>query len=219
VPVIDHLIGRMERVAAARDIVVVTRADKQDVIAHALAGGHEVHLGEPPNVAASLLLGLEHARSRDPEGIAGSVVIAGFPDTLFSPEDAFALLVTELKRSAPPVDLVLGLFESDEPQRGDVVDLDTHGLVRSVTPKPADPTTNLVWGLFAARTSALEGLTGVSEPGDHFSQLAREGRVRGVRLGSDYVDIGVPETLKRFAPGVFDQRAAELDSPGRDDTA
>jgi hypothetical protein len=42
--------------------------------------------------------------------------------------------------------------------------------------------------------------------------------VRGVRLGSDYVDIGVPETLKRFAPDVFDQRAVRLESPRRDDT-
>ncbi len=77
--------------------------------------------------------------------------------------------------------------------------------VRSVVPKPQRPATNLIWGLAAARPAALRELETVSEPGDLFSRLARQGRVRGVRLGSDYVDIGIPEVLARYVSEAFPQ--------------
>jgi len=181
-PIMDHLVSCM-KAARADELRVVTRHEKQDVAKHARAAGATVIFGNPATVAESLALGLA--------GLSGSTVaLIGFPDTLFTPPDAFVQLVAEL-RSA---DAVLGLFHSPEAERGDVVDF-RDGRVLGVEPKPTAPRTDLIWSLLVARASALQGVAESREPGDLLDRLARSGRVAGVDLGSDFIDIGVPASL------------------------
>lgn len=183
-PVMDYVVERL-RAAECRELRVVTRPDKADVIEHAEELGAEVVLGEPPTLAASVVLGLQ--------GLAGSdVVLVGLPDTLWEPIDGYVQLLEHLGESA---DAVLGVFESDEPERSDVVVLDEQGAVRRVHVKEIDPPGRLVWGCFAARVAALAGLERCPTPGHYFAGLAVAGTVRAVSFPGRMVDIGTREAL------------------------
>ena len=192
-PIMAHLLGRMAQLVSPERVLVVTRPDKTDVSDYARSSGHRVVTGRPRTVAESLMLGLTAADEvwgANPDRI----VLFGFPDTLFAPADAYARLTAELEGGT--ADVVLGLFHFADPSRADVVELNGRR-VQSVQPKPPNPVSDLVWGIGVARRRALDGLTEVTEPGDLFGRLAQEGRVAGVDLGADYLDIGVPDILRQ----------------------
>lgn len=192
-PVMDHLVERM-RLGGCSQLRVVARPEKLDVIAHAGELGAVVIQGRPRSVAASLLLG---AAELDP----GDVVLFGFPDTLWDPPEGFARLVSEL---GVRYDIVLGVFDSREPQRSDVVVLGEDGAVRSIQVKPARPDSTLVWGCLATTVAALDGLEAYDEPGRFLDEGASGGRIGAVRFDSELVDIGTPES---FAAHVDLERA------------
>lgn len=180
----DYVVERL-RHADCEELRVVTRPDKADVIEHARDLGAKIVTGEPPTMAASIALGIR--------GLAGSdVVLVGLPDTLWEPMNGFVQLLEHLVEGA---DVVLGVFESDEPERSDVVVLDKRGAVRRVHVKEADPPGNLVWGCFAARAGSLAGLERCPSPGHYFAGLTVAGTVRAVRFPARMVDIGTPEAL------------------------
>jgi glucose-1-phosphate thymidylyltransferase len=183
-PVIDRLVDRM-RAGGADEVRVVTRPDKHDLIGHALAEGATIALGEPANVSESVLLGAAGAAGDD-------VALVGFPDTLWEPLDGFARLVRLVEAGA---DLALGLFRGDEPERYDVVVLDADGRVRDIETKVPEPSSDLIWGCFAARVGALDGLADAPEPSVHFLRLVRAGRAASAFLSSDFVDIGTREAM------------------------
>lgn len=178
--VMDYLVERLR--AVTEEIVVVTRPDKHDVIQHSRSLGLRVVEGEPSSVSASLLLGLGEA----------DTVLFGFPDTIWEPVDGFVRLVDALAEA----DAVLGVFESEEPERSDVVALDGDR-VEAVDVKPAEPRCNLIWGCAAARADALVGLDRHDQPGLLFHELAEEGRVRAVRFPGEMIDVGTPAALER----------------------
>jgi glucose-1-phosphate thymidylyltransferase len=184
-PIMEYLVERM-RAAGARDVVVVTRPDKPDVAAHAATLGLRVVYGTPATAAESLALGLRDADEDD-------VVLLGFPDTIWQPVDGFTRLLEELNEGA---DAVLGVFESPEPERSDVVALDGDRVL-SVEVKPSEPRSALIWGCAVARKRALEGLRRHDEPGTLFDELAGQGRVRAVPFPGQMIDIGTPEALAR----------------------
>ena len=189
-PVMDFLHDAL-RAARCGGIRVVTRPDKDDVVDHAGRLGCEVVLGEPPDVAASLALGLGGLGRDD-------VVLFGFPDTIWEPYDGFTRLLARLDDDAR-CDVVLGLFELEDVRAADEVRCDAVGGVLSVVPKPADPVGNTTWGCLAARVGVLDGLSGVTEPGALVATLARArpGSVVGVLLGPGFVDVGTPAGLAR----------------------
>ena len=179
-PVMDYLVERLR--AVTDEIVVVTRPDKRDVVEHSRSLGLRVVEGEPSSVSESLLLGLSGA----------DTVLLGFPDTIWEPVDGFVRLVEALEES----DVALGVFESEEPGRSDVVALDGDR-VEAVDVKPAKPRSNLIWGCAAARAETLTGLDRHDQPGLLFDEVAREGRARAVRFAGAMIDIGTPEALAR----------------------
>jgi glucose-1-phosphate thymidylyltransferase len=193
VPVMTHLVRRM-RAAGCDEIRVVTRPDKADIIGFATDAGLSVVTGRPEHVVASVSLALAR-----PSELAGDdVVVLGFPDTVWRPDDGFAVLLRAL--SARDAGVVLGLFGSDEAARGDVVQLATEGRVGRVSAidvKPSQPSSRLIWGCAVLRRAALTGWEAESEPGRWFARLAPDGRVLGVYLSDDFVDIGTPESLAR----------------------
>jgi glucose-1-phosphate thymidylyltransferase len=185
-PLMDYVVERM-RAAPCGELRVVTRPEKRDVVEHAAELGAVVIEGRPETLAASIALGLDALEADDH-------VLIGLPDTIWEPADGFAQLLAEL---APETDVVLGLFSSPEARRSDVVSVAASGVVTRVDVKPEQPATNLIWGCAAARARALIGLEKRAWPGEYFDELAKEGRVRGVRLGDDYLDVGTREALRR----------------------
>lgn len=192
-PVMAHLVERM-RGAGCDEIRVVTRPEKRDVRTFANDAGLSIVTGRPEHVVASVSLALAH-----PTELAGDdIVLLGFPDTVWLPDDGFALLLREM--TALDADVMLGLFGSDEAARGDVVTLATDALVDRVLAidvKPPQPSSRLIWGCVAVRRAALIGWEAESEPGRWFGRLAPAGGVLGAYLSDDFVDIGTPEALAR----------------------
>jgi glucose-1-phosphate thymidylyltransferase len=186
-PVMDYLLDRLEA-AGCDEIRVVTRPDKQDVAGHAAARGARVIEGQPECVAASLRLGTAGLRDVD-------TVLFGFPDSLWEPVDGFMRLLAAL---GDGTDVALGLFACRELERSDVVVVGADGRVHAVHVKPRRPPAQVVWGCAAALVAALDGLDRHAEPGFLFDELARDGRVRGVSLEGEFVDIGTPAALARL---------------------
>jgi glucose-1-phosphate thymidylyltransferase len=181
-PVMDYLVERM-RAAPCDELRVVTRPEKADVAERARALGALVIEANPPSVADSLLTGI---RGLD----ADDVVLFGFPDSLWDPLDGFAHLLDGLD------EVTLGLFRCASLTRSDVVTVEGEGdRVTGIHVKPADPPSELIWGCLAARAGAFEGLPGHEEPGLYLDGLARAGRVRGIDFGTEFVDLGTPESL------------------------
>lgn len=185
-PVLEHVFERMRRAAA--EIRLVTRPEKPDVAEHARGLGAVVVEGRPASVAESLRLGCRGLARDD-------VVLLGFPDTIWEPEDGFVQLLDALDERT---DVALGCFRSAELERSDVVVADADGTVRAVHVKPAQPAAQVIWGCAAARLAALDGLRRHDEPGRLFDELARSGRVRALRFAGEFVDIGTPEALERI---------------------
>lgn len=195
-PVMAHLVERM-RSAGCDEIRVVTRPDKRDVRSFANDAGLSVVTGRPEHVVASVSLALTL-----PTELAGDdIILIGFPDTVWLPDDGFGLLLREM--TASDANVMLGLFGSDEAARGDVVTLATEATgvtaarVIAIDVKPPLPSSRLIWGCVAVRRSALIGWDAESEPGRWFARLAPAGRVLGAYLSDDFVDIGTLEALAR----------------------
>lgn len=190
-PVIDYLAERM-RAGGAEELRVVTRPEKRDVAARAGELDARTIEVRTRTVTESIAAGLE---GLEPD----TVVLLGFPDTVWEPVDGFRRLVETL---ATGPDVVLGLFRTPDLHRSDVIRFDVSGRVAGVAVKPADPPSDWIWGCAAARRSALDGLDGEAEPGRHFDSLARQGVVAGVELSDRWLDIGTKEALGRVAANV-----------------
>jgi NDP-sugar pyrophosphorylase family protein len=190
-PVLDFLVERM-RAAPCDELRVVTRPEKRDVAERARALGALVVEGRPPSVAGSLLLGIDGLAPVD-------VVLFGFPDSLWEPVDGFARLLAALGSDD---EVVLGLFSTRDLERSDVVVLSGPDRVAEIHVKPEEPPSELVWGCLCGSAAVLGGMRGYDEPGEYLDRLAREGRVRGVRFGTEFVDIGTPEALRDYADTV-----------------
>ena len=179
---VDYLVERMA-VARPDTIRLVTRPAKTDVAAWARRRGLEVVHAEPPDVAASLLNGMH--------GLADDViVIVGFPDTVWEPADGFERLVAAVRDGA---DVALGLFETAEPRRCDIVEATPRGRVTGIEVKPAAPGGSTTWGCLAARKRVFAGMSAWSEPGAYLDAICSSTICVGLHLGDRYVDIGTPE--------------------------
>ena len=185
-PVMDHLVARL-RAARVDELRVITRPEKEDLVRHCARLGAVVVPGHPIDVAASLKLGLAGLQDHDE-------VLFGFPDTLWEPENGFVPVLAALRGGAR---VALGLFETPDLQRSDVVAFGADGEIAGIEVKPAVPPSDVIWGIAAAHAGTLAGLQEGTEPGVYFGRLAEGGGVVGVRLSSEWIDVGTPESLSR----------------------
>jgi glucose-1-phosphate thymidylyltransferase len=186
-PVIDRIVERM-RAGGAAELRVVTRPEKEDVIAYAGRVGASVVLGRPATINESFAAGMAGLAPED-------VILLGFPDTIWEPLDGYRLLVEAVEQGE---DVVLGMFEAAEVAGADFVRLDEAGRIEGIDIKPERPASDLIWAAAAARRRALEGLERVEWPSSHMQARLRErGPLRGIRLSRSYVDIGTREALRR----------------------
>jgi dTDP-glucose pyrophosphorylase len=183
----EYLIERMRR-ASCTELLVITRPEKHDVVEYARQQDARVILARPRSVSESLLAGLRDLDDSD-------VVLFGFPDNIWEPEEGFVKLVEALDESCR---VALGLFRSETPKRCDVVSVSTRGTITGVYVKSEEPPSDLIWGCGVAYAGALRGLGEYDEPGHYFDQLARHEDVRGVWLSETCIDIGTKETLSEL---------------------
>ncbi len=188
-PVMDSIVERM-RAGGCTRLRIVTRPEKEDVIAHADQLGAEVILEKPRTLGESFLFGLTDLAEED-------IVLFGLPDTLWEPVDGYRRLVTAVHEGA---DVALGLFRVDvsDLTRSDVVVVGDDGAIERIVVKPTAPPSEWIWGCAAASTSMWAGLTRVEWPGEHIDLLRREGRaVCGFKLSDVWLDVGTHDALER----------------------
>jgi len=75
------------------------------------------------------------------------MVLLGFPDILFRPKNAFVSLLNKQRKTG--ADVVLGLFESANPHKADMVDIDEEGRVQNIVIKPQDTKLKYCWAIAA----------------------------------------------------------------------
>jgi hypothetical protein len=176
------------READVDEIRVVTRRDKEDVVACARDLGAEVALGRPRSVGESLALGAAELGADD-------LALIGFPDTVWEDGDVYPALLEALGSA----DVCLGLFAHVDPAAADVVSTTEDGRVLAIEVKPARPAGDLIWGCAVVRGAVLAAPD--DEPGRTFDELAGDGRVTAVRFRGAFVDLGVRERLERALEG------------------
>jgi NDP-sugar pyrophosphorylase family protein len=185
-PVLDYAVERL-RAARPDTIRVVVRPEKADLTERARVLGLDVVEARPSSLAESIVAGIAPLADED-------AVIVDLPDSIWEPVDGFKVLLQHLTAET---DVVLAIFRSAEPERGDVVDVADEDRVVAVHAKSPDSPGDSVWGAFTARAGVLRGLDRYRDPGDCFDDLARRGRVRAVRFPGEFIDIGTKEALAR----------------------
>jgi glucose-1-phosphate thymidylyltransferase len=185
-PVIERLVSRMEA-GGCTEIRVVTRPEKADVRQYARHRGLTVVLARPPHVGASVFAGLSGCGEE-------RLVALGYPDTLWEPPDGFATLRALV---GGRTEVVLGLFDTPDAARSDVVLTDQSGRVTDILVKPPQPPSALIWGCLVARAGALAGIDRVEWPSELLRPLIAEGRVKAHYLSDRWLDIGTREALGR----------------------
>lgn len=153
--------------------------------------------------------------------VNNALVAFGFPDIFFEPADAYVRLLST--QAATNADVVLGLFPTNQPQKMDMVDIDSNGRVLEIVVKPFHTNLHYTW-IIAVWTPVFtsfmhEYLCSIlreseqvdSESGEYTlgqhelflgevvqAAISNDLTVLGVVFPNDsYIDIGTPEDLVR----------------------
>lgn len=148
-PVTQFLLEKMAA-AGVRNVFAVVRRGKWDILDTfgdgSAAGVNLAYVvTERTNSAPETL-------SRAFPFVASQLVVFGFPDILFKPDDAFARLLD--RQRATRADVVLGLFKAHDTSHMDMIELDRQGRVRAMNLKPRRTRLKWCW-LFAVWTPAF----------------------------------------------------------------
>jgi glucose-1-phosphate thymidylyltransferase len=200
-----HFLLEKMRAAEITKAYIVLREGKWDIPAYFRSGALvDMRLGyliAGPNCGPPCTLDEAY------DFVRHAVVAFGFPDILFSGEDAFCRLLS--KQSENNAQIVLGLFPADQPQKMDMVELSEDGHVTDLVIQPPETELRYSWDVavwtpefteFMHRYLNTETSAGSEISVGHVIQAAiREGmRTEGVEVSDEpYYDIGTPEGLSR----------------------
>jgi glucose-1-phosphate thymidylyltransferase len=175
-------------VGGATELRVVTRPEKEDVIAYAQTVGATVVLGHPANINQSFAAAMR--------GLAGDdVVLLGFPDSIWEPVDGYRTLVEAVIGGE---ELALGLFDAPGVVGSDYLRLDDSGRIVGFDIKPDKPASTWIWGAAAARVRALDGLEREEWPSAFMDGKRRQGvELCGIPLSDTYIDVGTKDALRQ----------------------
>jgi glucose-1-phosphate thymidylyltransferase len=184
-PVMDYLVERM-LAAQCTELRIITRPEKEDVVAYAERIGATLVLGYPETINESLAAGLSGLAESD-------IALLGFPDSLWEPIDGYARLIEAVEAGS---EVALGLFDVPGVVGSDYLSVDGSGQITEFHIKPEHPPSSWIWGCAAARVRALAGLAEVEWPSQHMDTVRRRGDLVAVPLSAQYVDIGTPQSLE-----------------------
>ena len=210
-----HLFQKFRR-AGATTAFVILRDGKWDIPAYfgdgTVVGIELAYLVIPGSI------GPPDTLDRAYSFVSNNIIVFGFPDIIFSPDDVFERLLTRMRQTH--ADVVLGLYRAHDVRQMDMIDVDGEGRVRSVILKPPSSTFRYAWVCAAwtpvftrfmhdflqhERAKAADALTPyrlVDAQGDLPMGAVIKAAVKagllvyGVDFPSDtYLDIGTPKHL------------------------
>lgn len=136
----QYLLENM-RIADVEQVYVIIRKGKWDIPGY-LSDGTMLDM----NLAYLMMdlpFGVPYTLDQAYPFVKDSIVVFGFPDILFKPENAFIQLLKCLEKSR--ADIVLGLFPASNPKKMDMVDLNRDGGVHNIQIKPIKTQLRYTW--------------------------------------------------------------------------
>ena len=139
--VVCHYLLEKMRSAGVTKAHIVLRKGKWDIPAY-LGNGQilDMHLSY---LLLELPFGVPYTLDEAYPFVQDAIVVFGFPDIIFHPDDAFVQLLSRQAKSNS--DVVLGLFPALQPQNVDMVDLDADGRALGIQIKPARTHLRYTW--------------------------------------------------------------------------
>jgi glucose-1-phosphate thymidylyltransferase len=204
--VVCHYLLEKMRLATITKAYIVIREGKWDIPTYFGNGSDlDMHLAY---LMMGLPYGVPYTIDQAYHFVKDAVIAFGFPDMVFDAEDAFVKLLS--RHAVDDVEVVLGIFPADRPQKVDMVDLDKAGQVKQIIIKPQETKLRYTWGI-AVWTPGFtrfmhEYLASIRESaeeqselflGEVFNAAIQEGlRVEGVLISDKpYLDIGTGDDL------------------------
>jgi len=208
--VASHYLLEKFTMAGVKKCYVIVRAGKWDIPAYWQDGAladmalSYVVVESTPNVPSTL--------DRAHPFVTDAIVVLGFPDILFRPDDAISKVVAQ--QATTGADLVLGAFPAHDRRVMDMLELDRDGRVKAVLIQPSDTNLQYCWifavwspvfqrflhDYVAGRVPSHRGPADVELIVGHVIQAALKNglRVEAVVFSDgEYLDIGTPEHLER----------------------
>lgn len=207
----SHLAGF--KAAGIERVVIVLGPGKYDIMEY-LGGGQRFGM-DLSYVFQETLRGMPFALDLARSWTRDAEVAFAMPDTIVEPRNSVANLARA--HHATGADLSLGLFQTDNPAKFGMVELDAEGEVLGFVDKPKVTDLKWMWGMavWSSAFSAFmsETLAAIPPGGnevvlsDVFDSARRNGlRISGVPLnGSKYNDIGTPEEFQRVVQSLADR--------------
>jgi len=202
-----YLIEKMRR-TGIKKIFIVLREGKWDIPAYFRDGAaFDVNLAY---LIMNLPFGAPYTLDQAYPFVQDALIALGFPDILFSPEDAFIQLLNRQRSSE--ADVILGLFPADQPGKVDMVDSGADGKVSQIVINPRQTQLRHTWGIavwtpifthFMHEYLAAASKSALHKPelfvGDIVQAAIRDGlRVEAVHVSDEpFLDIGTPDDLIR----------------------
>ncbi|MDD1745018.1 MAG: hypothetical protein LUQ20_04310 [Candidatus Methanoperedens sp.] len=131
--VVSHYLLEKMRLANIKKAYIILREGKWDIPAYFGDGKMlDMHLAY---LIMDLPYGVPYTLDQAYPFVQDAIIVLGFPDIVFQPENAFVRLLAKQKESNS--DIVLGLFPTTQPHKTDMIDFDDSGRIRSIQIKPA----------------------------------------------------------------------------------
>jgi len=139
--VAGHYLLEKMRLAGAEKAYIILRQGKWDIPAYFSDG----KILDMPlaYLVVELSHGVPFTLDQAYPFVKDAMVVFGFPDILFQPDDAFIQLID--RQTETGADLVLGLFPASEPNKVDMVEMDKNGRVTGLSIKPLQTPLRYSW--------------------------------------------------------------------------
>lgn len=139
--VVCHYLLEKMRLAGVSKAYIILRKRKWDIPAYLGDGSMlDMHLGY---LILNLPFGVPYTLDQAYPFVQDAMVIFGFPDIIFQPDDAFVKLLT--KQEASKADLVLGLFPAHQSHKMDMVEIGADGHILKIEIKPVRTHLSYTW--------------------------------------------------------------------------
>ena len=211
-PVCVYLLEKM-RLAGTTEAYIVLRKGKWDIPAYLRDGKMlDLHLAY---LMMDLPFGVPYTLDQAYPFVQDAIVVFGFPDIIFKPDDAYVSLLA--KQAESGADIVLGLFRAPQPQKMDMVGLDSEGQICEIQIKPTSTDFCYTW-IIAVWTPSFTHFmheyvsvnqknsdTNLRDREVFFSDVINAAIKNGIQVGKIIfddgicLDIGTPENLVKAA--------------------
>jgi glucose-1-phosphate thymidylyltransferase len=150
--VCSHYLIQAMKNAGAQKLFIILRKGKWDIPAYFEDGRAEgvtmayLMMGRP--------YGVPYTLDQAYPFINNAIICFGFPDIIFSPMNAFTLLLDSLKHQ--DADVTLGLFRAHNTKKMDMVNTGSNGKIRNIEIKPSDTQLLHTWIIAVWRPAFTE---------------------------------------------------------------